>query len=380
MPAPEPLNIQPKRILVITQRYLGDTLLTTPLLSALKQAYPDAAIDVLLSRGNVGMLEGNPDVSALIPVPAKPKVFELLAILARLCRRYDLAISTQTGDRPTLYAWAAGKVRLGFVPEQTGKAWWKQCLLTRWLIFGDDYGHAVLENLRFCASLGIPPVFRLTPPYSESSLDLPTDLANHAYAVLHIQPQWRYKAWPLAQWRQLAEFLAGRGYRIVLTGSGQPAERQVLTEFKSGLACDVLDLSGGPSLAELSRLIGNAALFVGPDTGITHLAAATGAPVFALFGPTDPSKWAPWPTDYAENRPPFAKSGSGRVGNVHLIQDAAPRACLPCQLEGCERRRDSRSDCLEQLPAERVIGAIDTDLEQRSHDHRPAPREQSDVF
>lgn len=380
MPAPEPLNIQPKRILVITLRYLGDTLLTTPLLSALKQAYPDAAIDVLLPRGNIGMLEGNPDVSKLIPVPAKPKLGELLKILTHLFRRYDLAISTQTGDRPTLYAWAAGKRRLGFVPQQSGKAWWKRCLLTRWLVFGDDYGHAVLENLRFCETLGIPPVFRLTPPRCQLPLDLTTELSEQAYAVLHIHPQWRYKAWPLAHWRQLAEFLAGRGYRIVLTGSGQPAENQILADFKLGLGCEVFDLSGRPSLAELSGLIGNAALFVGPDTGITHLAAATGAPVFALFGPTDPSKWAPWPTGYAESRPPFTKRGSGRVGNVHLIQDAAPRACLPCQLEGCERRQDSRSDCLEQLPAERVIAVIDAELGHESRKHRPAPRQQSDVF
>jgi heptosyltransferase-3 len=129
--------------------------------------------------------------------------------------------------------------------------------------------------------------------------------------------------------------------------------------FRSGVAAVPIDLSGRLSLAQLADLIRGAALFVGPDTGITHMAAATGSPTIALFGPTDPSKWAPWPVGYETAQAPFAARGSRRVGNVYLIQGYTDKDCLPCQLEGCERHRDSHSACLDDLSVQTVIRAIE---------------------
>lgn len=353
MPNPKQLNIQPKRILVITLRYLGDTLLVTPLLGSLQQAYPDAEIDVLLPASNAGMLEGNPHVHRLITVPGKPGLLAFIKLLLSLFRRYDLAISTQAGDRPSLIAATSGKTSIGFVPDDAGKAWWKKRLLTDWLVFDVNYGHAVLENLRFCELLNIQPCYRLTPPHS--SVPLPSRPAT-AYAVLHIMPQWRYKQWHADGWRQLVEFLDQQGYQIVLTGSG--GERQALQNLQQTFPNNTMNLAGQLSLAQLTDLITGAALFVGPDTGITHLAAATGTLTVALFGPTDPKKWAPWPYGYADHKAPFASRGSGQVNNVCLIQGQTETDCVPCQLEGCDRHRDSHSACLDRLSAERVIAII----------------------
>ncbi len=353
MPAYQPINIQPKRILVITLRYLGDTLLVTPLLSSLQQAYPDAEIDVLLPSSNTAMLEGNPDINHLITVPAKIKAIEFCKLLFSLYKRYDLAISTQAGDRPSLIAITAGKASIGFVPDDNAKAWWKKLLLTRSLVFSSDYGHAVLENLRFCQLLNIKPCYRLTAPSATTPL---ASLPMQPYVVLHIMPQWRFKQWHSEGWRQLIAFLTAQGYGIVLTGSGQAAELQALQDLN--LPTDVINLAGQLSLAQLSELIGKAAFFLGPDTGITHLAAATGTLTFALFGPTDPAKWAPWPVGYQSDKPPFASRGSGLVNNVYLIQGQTKETCLPCQLEGCNRHRNSHSQCLDDLTADRVIEFI----------------------
>lgn len=355
MPNQKPLNIHPKRILVITLRYLGDTLLVTPLISSLKQAYADANIDILLPAANAGMLEGNPDIHQLIRLPSKPSLNQFVKLLFSIRRNYDLAISTQAGDRPTLIARAAGKTAIGFVPDDAGKAWWKKLLLDRSLAFGADYDHAVLENLRFCGVLNIGPCYRLSPPQCPAPLPQPP---GKPYVVLHIMPQWRYKQWHRDGWLSLMEFLNRSGYQVILTGSGQPAELESLRELEQHLAFPVTNMAGQLSLAELAKLIAQAALFIGPDTGITHLAAATGAQTIAMYGPTDPKKWSPWPYGYAGPTSPFAPVGSKRIANVYLLQGFSERNCVPCQLEGCDRHRDSHSECLDRLPASQVIEAV----------------------
>ena len=356
MPATRIINIQPKRILVITLRFLGDTLLTTPLISSLKLAYPTATLDVLTFKTNAAMLEGNPDINKVITLNGKPDFITFSKLLFNLFRRYDLAISTQAGDRPILCAIMAGKISLGFVPEEQGKAWWKKRLLSHWLVFKTDYDHAVLENLRFCKPLAIKPCYKLTPPQSKTPA---APLPAKPYAVLHMMPQWRYKEWHSEGWRQLIAFLNQRGFHIVFTGSGRTNERQFLEDMQQQPTLSITNLAGQLSLAQLTELIGNAALFVGPDTGITHLAAATGTQTFAIFGPTDPKKWAPWPFNHAENIAPFSSLGAQHVNNVFLIQGKTERNCLPCQLEGCERHQKSFSECLDHLPAKDVIGIID---------------------
>lgn len=358
----QPLNIQPKRILVITLRYLGDTLLVTPLIGSLKQAYPQARLDVLLPAANSGMLAGNPDIDNLITFPAKPRLRQFIRLLAKLWKDYDLAIAAQEGDRPTLCAIAAGNISLGFVPEQTGKAWWKQWLLTRWLRHSAQPGHAVLENLRFCRLLNIQPQYRLTPPRAGIPAEFPA-LGGKPYVVMHVMPQWRFKQWHAAGWIELATYLVERGYHIVLTGSNQPTELDALRALQKQMPVSVLNLAGQLALPQLTDLLGKAAFFIGTDTGITHLAAAAGTMTFALFGPTDPRLWAPWPIDYGQPIAPFAGRGSRRVNNVYLIQGQTERDCLPCQLEGCERHRNSHSECLDNLSARTVMAHIDAALD-----------------
>jgi len=82
----------------------------------------------------------------------------------------------------------------------------------------------------------------------------------------------------------------------------------------------------------------------------------------ALFGPTNPVKWGPWPADHPVDVNPWQRTGSQGRGNVRLIQGAG--ACVPCGNEGCERHVESASDCLTGLPAERVIAGIRDLLEQ----------------
>jgi heptosyltransferase-3 len=91
------------------------------------------------------------------------------------------------------------------------------------------------------------------------------------------------------------------------------------------------------------------------------LAAATGCPTLALFGPTDPRLWGPWSRGGLAAIWDAARPLQRR-GNVWLVQNPLP--CLPCQLEGCERWLDSGSACLDELPAQHVIAAVEEVLNQ----------------
>lgn len=345
----------PARILVVTQRYLGDTLLLTPLLSSLRQAYPLAEIDVLLPTGNFGMLENNPDLSKLLPIADKADFLALLAQLFGLFRHYDLAVSTQTSDRTTLYAVIAGRISVGLVPAKPQNGWWKRFLFNGWLEFDLEQRHALLGNLRFCGLLNIASRYSVTPPRSKSPV---AAIPSSPFTVMHIMPQWHYKQWHRQGWLDVADFLHRRGYRIVLTGSGQPDELAYLNGIAKQFPTPPLNLAGQLSLAQLTDLIERADLFIGPDTGITHLAAATGTKTFAIFGPTNPKKWGPWPKNHAEDSPPFTERGSQQKGNVFLIQGISVKNCVPCQLEGCEKNRLSHSECLDELSADCVIATI----------------------
>jgi heptosyltransferase III len=99
------------RILVITLRRLGDVLLTTPLIRSLKCRFPNGLIDALVFAGTEGILSGNPDLASVITMPGRSNSRETFALARRLWRRYDLAVSTQTGDRPTGFAWPADRMR-----------------------------------------------------------------------------------------------------------------------------------------------------------------------------------------------------------------------------------------------------------------------------
>ncbi len=344
------------RILVIALRRLGDVLLTTPLIASLRQAFPDATIDALVFADTAGILQGNPDLNGVVTMPARRTAMQSLALARRLWRGYDLAVSTQSGDRPTFFAWVAGRQRVALVEEKfNGRI--KRRLLDRQLVYEPGV-HRVEEMLRFADLLGIPRVPKVTPPRSRDSVDAPKD----GYAVIHAAPMFRYKRWTERGWRDLATALAVRGFEIIATGGPSTDERQYLDRVWTGADVPVTRLDGTLDWGRLAGLLAKAKVYVGPDTSVTHLAAATGCLTVALYGPTDPRLWGPWPAAGLDL--PWSATGSvQRRGNVALVQHAFP--CTPCQLEGCERRLESDSACLVELSVEQVIDAVDQVLRSK---------------
>jgi heptosyltransferase III len=346
-----------EKILVIARPSIGDVLMTTPLIRALRGRWPRARLDVLLYAGQEGILDGNPDVDAVIPVRKHPSFAEYRAQLRRMGRHYDLGVSVSSSDRALLYLLACARTRVSVVPPRGA---WKRWICAHWLEAEPVGTHTLAQNDRLGRLVGVEPGHAVVAPRSADAADVLARVLGDAwerrpYAVLHLTPGHPYKRWRLDGWRDLALALRARGLRVVLTGGDGAEEREYLDDARSLLPADVESVAGRLRLGDLTLLLERGALFAGPDTVATHLAAGVGAPTVAVFGPTNPLKWAPWPHGHRGLQPPFWKKGSQRVRNVFLVQ--GPGGCVPCQQLGCERQRASRADCLDALPSSAVVAA-----------------------
>ena len=339
---------------------IGDVLLSTPVIRSLRQAWPQAEIDVVVLEHTEGVLLHNPDIHRVITIPARPGFWEHLRLIFSLFRRYDLALTPLMGDRSTLYAWIAGRVRIG-MQDGSKKHRWKKWLLSSWALYDHVDTHTVLSNLRLSDLLGIKRSYEVVVAWDladENSVveALPFDIGVEKFAVLHVSPKYTYKMWNKDGWIELACWLEKNGIRSVLSGSGDPAEMAYVEQIFRFMPSGTENMAGKLSLAESAYLISRADCYVGPDTALTHMAAALGVSTVALFGPSNPVKWGPWPKGYEEDCNPYKLKGTQRVGNVVLLQGEGE--CVPCMEEGCERHNSSLSDCLQNLPAARVIGAL----------------------
>jgi heptosyltransferase-3 len=346
---------EPGSILVISLRFLGDVLLTTPLIGSLRAAYPGAAIDALVFAGMEGVLEGNPDLRSVLTTERG----EPLALWRRLWRRYDLAVIAETADRPHLCGLIAARRRVGLLPPERDKAWWKRLSLSHGVVSPRDLARPVAYE-RLAAALGIG----WKPEMVAPSAQMPEvawrdvlgfDPGRERIAVLHLAPRFRYKRWNTPGWHALIAWLHGEKLRVVITGGPGEEEHAYVREVLAGAKAPVTDLCGRLRFAQTADLLRRAVLYVGPDTATTHLAAACGTPTVALFGPTDPRLWGPHPK--AGLQRPYEKVAAIQFrDNVSLVQEPS-LSCVPCQGEGCDKHSESHSECLDRMSAARVIDA-----------------------
>jgi heptosyltransferase-3 len=346
-----------RSVLVVVTRQIGDVLLTTPLVRAARRRWPEARIAVLGLEGTVGMLRGNPDIQDVIAMPLRAGPWRHLRLLAGLWRRYDLALIADPGDRAHLMGWIAARERAGLLAAEGGSHWLKRRLLRHAVPLAGDLGdvHVVQERLALLAPwLGdARPEAALVGPANEP---LPDDLQRRlapGYVVVHTPSMWRYKQWPADHFRELIGLLALAGRQVVLTGGPADSDRETVAAMEGAAPPGQLVDAGLLDFNQVAGLLRGAALYIGPDTSVTHLAAACGIPVLTIFGPTNPQRWAPWPQGDAAQPVKFMRRAvSQTVGQVTIMQ--AELHCVPCGKAGCEDHRDSRADCLLAITPERV--------------------------
>jgi heptosyltransferase-3 len=219
----------------------------------------------------------------------------------------------------------------------------------------------VLNYLRLADLLGIQRCQEVVVGWKAENIlsvraRIPFDMDVQPYVVLHAYPMYLYKAWRQDAWIDLAGWLQQNGMRIVLTGGNDPTEMANVEALQQLMPAGTVNVAGKLGFSEVAYLLSKARAYVGPDTVVTHLAAAVGTPTVALFGPSNPVKWGPWPRGYNKSEGPYRMVGTQHVGNVVLLQGQGD--CVPCMEEGCDRHTNSLSRCLQELPATSVMTAL----------------------
>ena len=218
-----------------------------------------------------------------------------LALAARLAKRYDLAVSTQSGDRPTFFARCRGtqerraRSKATAADERRSSA----SLLSMGVPRAAGHAHRVEEMLRLADALGIARVAEVVCPGGRKRAE--AAFRRAPYAVLHPAPMFRYKRWTDDGWREIAAELVARGLQVVVTGGPAPEERAYLDQ-RVAMALRMSDGSTARCRGRNSRRCWQApqgvcrAGYLGdPSCG------GGGCADGGAFGPTDPRLWGPWP-------------------------------------------------------------------------------------
>ena len=311
-----------KNILVIKLRYIGDVLLATPVLHALRDRFPDARLTMLVNRGTEDILKWNPDVNEVLTVDRGTPAAQL-RLLGELRRcRFDCVIDLTDGDRSAILARLSGApVRVGFNEERR----WRGLLYTA-VVQTNHLTHRVERDLEAVRALGMEPkasplVLCTSPQDDEEAAKLLEEVGSTTRGItsvksvdagesvsrpglvaasagprplvlLHPGARYWFKAWPAERFAELADSLNKMLGCRVLVG-GDASDRGVTEVIRARARSAPTVLAGRTTLLQLAALLKRCALFIGNDNGPMHIAAAVGTPIVALFGPSNPEEWGP---------------------------------------------------------------------------------------
>ena len=286
-----------KRVLIIRSGAIGDLILTLPVLSALKRRYDGLSIDMMGDPGRLTLLKQCGYVDNVLPIDSRDLVplFVRGATLSvsptqRNLQSYDTIIS-YLPDADGVYTSNLRRISGGSVltgqaypvtdhPEHTGHA--------------DRRMHMTHVLMEAIAPLDVDPVAEVptlqTPAYAAMKHGH-SPVTDRPLIAVHPGSGGPGKCWPAERFVALIEALAGSGYEPVVTFG--PADDLVRNRIVPRIKSHNVRIAENLSLVDLAVLLSRCQGMVGNDSGITHLAAATGTPVVALFGPTDPAVWGP---------------------------------------------------------------------------------------
>ncbi len=299
-----------RRILVIRTAYVGDVVMTLPLLRPLAERFPDAHIDFCTAPGAIPLLEGNPSIHETIPCMTPwfhgASWRELRASLAEIRKRprYDLVIEARGDVRELLLvARPLGGRRL--VSYAVGGGGF---LLTD-VVPHPTVNHRVPYHLDIARYLGADtdeerPTWRIAlreEEVAETRALLHAKGLAEGFLCCHPGSRMSLKQWPAERFAAACDLLFARhGLPVAVLGS--PAETSLADRVISGMRAPAVSLAGRLSLRQLAGVIDHSDLLICNDSAPMHLGACMGTPVAALFGPSKPEQTGPWPLTASRHR------------------------------------------------------------------------------
>lgn len=324
-----------RSILVIRMSGIGDVLWTTPLLSNLRLAYPDAHIAYVVRSASAFVLENNPDIDEIIRFEDESLRYQF-GFLRRLRNRgFDLSIDLICSPATAIQSVASrARVRIGFDFRLREKLYTHR-LSAR----GANHGHEVEFNLFVLRYMDIPErsralVWKVSDAEQQQALRQWQDLGfADETRVIALIPTGGYpsKKWPLSHWQDLVADPRLQHLQFLVFW-GSEIERQDAEAIAR--SCDRVKAAPAGTLREAAALMDRCKAAVGNDSGPTHIATALGKPVVAFYGPSDPKSQGPW-SDKA---------------TILRIDDVETRCC---------RRLDCPDPvCMNEIPARSAADAL----------------------
>lgn len=338
-----------RSVLLVRLRSIGDTVLATPSLFALKRFLPQARVDILLEDWVAPVLEGFPYVDNVITLERKST--KARARIARQLRatRYDVVYNLHGGTTGTLLTRASGaRFRVGLTTYQYSRLY-THLAPSPLLLWHRDRTHSVEQQLALLGWTGIPVSDR--PPTQLAVVDhaaasITRRLRDAGWneqsplALIHPAAAFATKQWDTEKFARVAEDLSNRGFAVVAITA--PTETQIAVALKQSVAAPLISFSD-LSLPEVTALAARARVFVGNDSGIAHMAAAVGLPAVVVFGSSNVAHWGPWATRPAE-----------------VVREEME--CQPCHGYYCEKF--AQPECILRVPVERVVASLERVLKE----------------
>lgn len=335
------------RILVVRLRSIGDTVLSTPSLIALRRFLPEAQIDILLEDWVAPVLE---DFDAVDNVLRVSKDFKERFKLARKLRKtkYDVAFNLHGGTTAGFFVRASGaKYRVGYEDYQYAFLYNRK-LSSSADFWQKEFTHSAEQQLALLGFVGVPvedkPKTRLN--VSEKALNsIRSKIKDQKskIALFHPAAAFDTKQWATEKFARVAEFLSEKGFQTVAVATKK--ERASLENLKT-LSKVPITTFDDLTLPEITALASMAKIFVGNDSGIAHIASAVKTPSVVIFGSSNRNHWRPW-TD---------------APNEIVYEEFA---CQPCAGRFCKEFDEPK--CILSVKTQNVIEAIERILVDKSN-------------
>ncbi|MFA5181690.1 MAG: glycosyltransferase family 9 protein [Syntrophales bacterium] len=353
-----------QNILIIQLGDIGDVVWSIPTFRAVKNAYPNANLSLLVREGTGSLFDADTAVKQVFEVKRYQKSLGVrlpaqLAFLKRVREAgFDVVFDLRSDERGAFMARLTGApFRASLVYRDA--PFYRNRLFTHLVYPAQENIRirlgAAEQSLRIVRGFGIPtvdtvPKLFVEPEtlgrmknlldnhgvYSQAQGDAPNG-ALTGFITLNPFSRWPYKEWPLDNWVAIGVWLWTE-YRLpaVIVGSAMERERaEALVKSVSGVV-KIHNLAGETNLKELAALLSLSRLHVGVDSAAPHIAAAVGTPTITIYGPSDWRDWAP-------------------VGEQHQVV-TLDMDCSPCHQKGCDGQ--GRSRCLENMSIGSVKEAI----------------------